>query len=522
MRAALVGALVLVAVALAWFWIGQPRALPPSPLAAEARVACVSYAPFEGEQSPFIPGIVIPPEQIDRQLAALARVTDCVRTYSTSEGLDQVAPLARKHGLTVLQGVWIGREAAANEREIEQAIAIAKAEPETVRAVIVGNEVLLRGEQRPEALAAYIARVRAAVPMPVTYADVWEFWEKYPEIAEAVDFVTIHILPYWEDHPVPIELAAAHIGAIRLHMEQALPGKDLLIGETGWPSAGRQREGAVPSPVNQARFFHELLALLAERGWDYNLIEAFDQDWKRALEGTVGGHWGFLDAEAQTKFAWGQPLSDHPHWTWQAAGGLLLALLVMAAGARARGWTLAKVALIALTAGLALPWWAEQALASSLDSADWVRAVLALALGLALAPLTVLALVRNERRPVLAALLGGAPGARGLARLLGLGLLASLLLALPWALGLAVDPRYRDFFNAALAVPAVCFLLLRPAAGPRLAESACAAVLALAALYSLANEGLENHQSLLWSALVLLLAAGLRPRVAAPAPAGPA
>ena len=26
-----------------------------------------------------------------------------------------------------------------------------------------------------------------------------------------------------------------------------------------------------------------------------NVIEAFDQPWKRALEGTVGGHWGLFD-----------------------------------------------------------------------------------------------------------------------------------------------------------------------------------------------------------------------------------
>src|SRR3546814_2538257 len=44
---------------------------------------------------------------------------------------------------------------------------------------------------------------------------------------------------------------------------------------------------------------------------------AFDQPWKRKLEGTVGGHWGFLDGNAQVKFAWGQPLSNHPFWIWQ-------------------------------------------------------------------------------------------------------------------------------------------------------------------------------------------------------------
>ena len=72
--------------------------------------------------------------------------------------------------------------------------------------------------------------------MPVTYADVWEFWERNRDLQDAVDFVTIHILPYWEDFPDPGRDAAAHVISIREKMATAFPGKDILIGETGWPS----------------------------------------------------------------------------------------------------------------------------------------------------------------------------------------------------------------------------------------------------------------------------------------------
>ena len=92
--------------------------------------------------------------------------------------------------------------------------------------------------------------------MPVTYADVWEFWLRHREVAAAVDFVTIHILPYWEDFPISARDAANHVDAIRRQMVAAFPGKDILVGEFGWPSAGRMREGALPSPVNQARVMH--------------------------------------------------------------------------------------------------------------------------------------------------------------------------------------------------------------------------------------------------------------------------
>ena len=143
--------------------------------------------------------------------------------------------------------------------------------------------------------------------MPVTYADVWEFWLRNREVASAADFITIHILPYWEDFPIPAGEAAAHVDSIRRRVVAAFPGKEVIIGEVGWPSEGRMREGALPSPANEARVVQDVLALGKRENFRVNVIEAFDQPWKRALEGTVGGHWGLLDdATRKPKFAVGR------------------------------------------------------------------------------------------------------------------------------------------------------------------------------------------------------------------------
>ena len=98
-----------------------------------------------------------------------------------------------------------------NRQQIETTIALAKQFPDVIQAVVVGNEVLLRGEMSATDLARTIRQVKAQVSMPVTYADVWEFWLRHREVPEAVDFVTIHILPYWEDFPIPAHDAAAHV-----------------------------------------------------------------------------------------------------------------------------------------------------------------------------------------------------------------------------------------------------------------------------------------------------------------------
>src|SRR5690606_17227007 len=149
-----------------------------------------------------------------------------------------------------------------NAREIARAIELANGHPETVRAIVIGNEVLLRGELDAGALAALLEDAQGRTDVPITYADVWEFWTRHAAvIADAVDFVTIHLLPYWEDEPVAVDQALAHVEAVLRQVETAIPGKHIMIGEAGWPSAGRMRGGALPSRVNAARFLRGFTAI---------------------------------------------------------------------------------------------------------------------------------------------------------------------------------------------------------------------------------------------------------------------
>ena len=300
-------AIAAAAIVAVWGWLGSTVQMPPSPLASGGKLYCISYAPFRGDQNPFGPDVPIDPRQIDEDLAQLKQITDCVRTYSIDHGLDQIPEIARRHGMKVLQGLWLSNQPDRSRHQVETAIALAKRFPDVIAAVIVGNEVLLRGEMSGPDLVRIIREVKAQVSMPVTYADVWEFWLRHREVAAAVDFVSIHILPYWEDFPIPARDAPSHVDAIRRRMVAAFPDKDILVGEFGWPSAGRMREGALPSPVNQARVMHEVLAHAERENYRVNLIEAYDQPWKRQLEGTVGGHWGIYDAyrrQAEIRLGW--------------------------------------------------------------------------------------------------------------------------------------------------------------------------------------------------------------------------
>ncbi len=512
-------ALAATAIVGAWAFLGAPVTMPQAPLAKGEKMDCVSYAPFRGSQSPLDPNVHIEPWQIEDDIAHLALITDCVRTYSIELGLDRVVEIAKQHGIKVLLGLWVSNTAEKNRVEMDKVVELANRFPDTIRAVVVGNEVLLRGEMSPQDLADFIRSVKARVPVPVTYADVWEFWLRYREVAAAVDFVTIHILPYWEDIPIPADQAALHVEAIRRRVAEAFPGKEILIGEVGWPSAGRMREGALPSPANQARVVQDVLALAKREHYRVNLIEAFDQPWKRFLEGTVGGYWGFLSAGSRAfKFGWGDAVSDHPYWRWQAGGGVLFAALVFAAailggrGQRPRAVAWVGVAVSAAAGGVFAGWTIENVPIESLGIGGWTRSLAFAAVALCAAPVAAAGITAKKPAPAFAHILGGreARPQKPLALAFGLVLIVLTVLAIEVALGLVFDPRYKDLpfapFAAAVTPFFVHALWAPRASGQRgAAETAAAGILIPSAIYILFNEGFANWQSLTLCAFLALL-----------------
>jgi glucan 1,3-beta-glucosidase len=519
----------LAAVALTWWWLGRPVEAPAA-AADPGRVQCLSYAPFRGNQTPLDEGTQVAAHDIEEDLSKLARLTDCVRTYSTENGTDQVPAIAQRVGLKVIQGLWLGRDRKKNRLRIDETIALAKRYREVITAIVVGNEVLLRGEMSAVDIAEVLREVKAATSMPVTYADVWEFWMRNRDLAQAVDFITVHILPYWEDFPISAARAGAHVDEIRALVAASFPGKDILIGEVGWPSAGRMREGALPSPSNQALVLQEVMARARAKNYRVNLIEAFDQPWKRKVEGTVGGYWGLLtSAGREPKFAWGAPVSDHPLWGWQMAAGMALAATVFAAAFAGRSKVvadigtpvLAGITVDALATGIAVPWAAPNAATESLGAGGWARGLALIAVSVAAPVAAAMMLSRGMAVPTFGRTLGRVadrPRA-ALAMASGVILVAATVLALQTALGLVFDPRYRDLTFAPMTAAVIPFAMasvIGARTGSRLgrsllgrAELVSAVTLAGSAVYIVFNESFENWQALWFAAMLVVLAVTL-------------
>lgn len=322
--------IVVVHMAIAWS-LNRPQDAGVD--VPSGKLRSLSFAPYREGFSPIEEKFPLP-EHIDADLGLIADKTHTIRTYSILGGMQPTPAFARKHGVEMIQGGWLGDGHDSNKLEIAALIEAVNANPDVVKRVLVGNEVLLRKDMDVDKLIGYIRQVKQAVKQPVSYADVWSIYLKYPQLMQEVDFITVHILPYWEDEPVAIEDAAGHVEKIVQQIQDKAHSlglnKPILIGESGWPAAGRQRGQAVPSVVNEARFIRSLIEVVNRHGWDYNIVEAFNQPWKSHNEGVVGANWGLLTIDREPVFPLTGPVYENPNWLLHFAWATGLWLLLIA------------------------------------------------------------------------------------------------------------------------------------------------------------------------------------------------
>ncbi len=482
-------------------------------------LASASFAPFRDGQHPALERFPSA-AQIIEDLEQLRGRVAAVRTYSSLDGMEIVPLHARRLGLTVTMGAWLSWDWERNEREIASLIRLAHTYPDVIKRLIVGNETLLRREMTPFQAIHYLKRVRSMTSVPVSYADVPEFLLKAPGIENNMDFLTVHILPYWENVPQDPRNIRPHLVKVYEEMRAAFPSLPIFIGEIGWPTAGRQRGPAAPSRVNAARFLAEVVNTAHDYGFDYNLIEAFDQNWKIQLEGTVGGRWGLADAQRDAKFDISEGIvQEIPEWPILALLSLTIGLLLWRwfqwqfPASSLTAWTVAGVmtqlwgamAVFALAVTLSLNYYlADQILGLTL---------IFLQFGFFFAYFVSMAHLDNRRENTVRMRF-----AQGF-------LLLLLVIALIWTNLLLFDGRYRDFplaefllpsfglwlfglysliFRGVLALPQPSLLI-----GRRISE--LLALLLITSGWSLLIfEGGENQQAMLWTGIIMLLSLLLR------------
>ena len=329
-----------------WRQANLPQAVPDY----RGPIAGLAFSPFQRGQSPetaHFPSA----DEIRADLTRAAEFSARIRTYTVQGVQGDIPVLAQGLNLRITQGAWLSRDPVANQAEMSRLIARTR-NARNVDRVMVGNETILRADLTPTQLAGYIRQARQALSVPVSTAEPWHVWLDHPELARSVDFITIHLLPYWEGLSAEdsLRFMMEKLDAVRA----ANPGKPVVIGEVGWPSNGVDIGAARASRVNQALFLRKFFAAAQARGLDYFVMEAFDQPWKTSFEGRAAGYWGMLDLDRNAKWAMIGPVQENPGWTnWAIGGALTAALLALGLLSRRPDIRLpGKVLLAALAQGL--------------------------------------------------------------------------------------------------------------------------------------------------------------------------
>lgn len=314
---------LLVSVAAAcvggWAYFNRPVEVPDFP----ENIWGYSFSPFRHGQDP-TKSIYPSESEIAADVEQLSQYTTRLRTYSVRDSLGEIPRIAQDYGMNVTLGIWISGDLIANEYEINRAIDILNRE-RNIDLVIVGNEAIYRGDVTPEQIIGYMDRVREAVKVRVTTAEPWHIWMKYPELADHVKVIAAHVLVYWEKEPTKHAVAGTIERAKQLRKQY--PKKRLLLAEVGWPSHGRARGQAEATPADQATYLRTLLTRLNSAGYDYFVIEAFDQPWKTSDEGDVGAYWGVYNVDRAQKFPFTGPVVAIPEWRTLAAMSIVMAVL---------------------------------------------------------------------------------------------------------------------------------------------------------------------------------------------------
>jgi len=287
----------------------------------------LGFSPYVDGQGP---GTVITTAQIGQRLRLVVDYTGHIRGWGSRNGLEYIPHVAAEYGIGAAQCAYLDLNPADNETE--KANLIAAAVRGNVHWAIVGNESLVSGKVNEEQLVAHLDDVRDGLDqaglagIPVTTAEAYGSWANthdglfqrdasgglvHAEVLRHVDLLFVHLYPFHEGTSIDTavsKLAAMYAEVVAAVNEVALD-LPVVIGETGWPSAGHANLDAVPSLANEERYFREVTAWADCAGVPVFWFEGFDENWKPNGYAGVEKHWGLHYANGDPKFVVPEPAS---------------------------------------------------------------------------------------------------------------------------------------------------------------------------------------------------------------------
>ena len=264
------------------------------PVSAQTIAVDVGFYTENGSQ----PGGPLSMETILGQLEAVAGFADTVRFYSSGGEVQKAYGTAHDMGFSIVGTAWLTREDTEENRQANQAeldALIDNCNNGYVQAACVGSETLLRGDLTAEALIEKIRYVRSRIPedIPVTTADSWDILLGSAAVRNACDLLMPNCYPYWGGES--IDEASESFARSMESLQAAARSKQIIVSETGWPTAGQTKGNAVPGGNSAARYFSEVREWSLSTGTQVLWFDAVDEPWKGLTEeGEAGAHWGLM------------------------------------------------------------------------------------------------------------------------------------------------------------------------------------------------------------------------------------
>jgi exo-beta-1,3-glucanase (GH17 family) len=277
----------------------------------------INYSPFHySGQSP-LNRTPVSEEQIIADLQTISGKFQVIRTYGvdSATALIRVAPLAEKY--TPNLKVWLGvyedgnYNGKANKIFLDTAIEQANAHA-NICAVVVGNECLpgdpvfnpVSVEQLIEDLKYIRSKIKKGILVTtcLTYGAAGD--NRGSRVAAHCDVMMINIYTFYGGVAIGNNQAINNLRDAYVRFVNRYPGKPIVIGETGWPSAPADKaiKEAVPGLANEEVYYRQIIGNASHLG-DTFLYEAFDEPWGPG--GNVWGpHWGLWDQNRKPKIKW--------------------------------------------------------------------------------------------------------------------------------------------------------------------------------------------------------------------------
>jgi exo-beta-1,3-glucanase (GH17 family) len=245
---------------------------------------------------------------IRADLRVLRSRFDSLITYDAVHGAQQIPAIARElHYRSLVIGVWDPADAT----QIEAALAAARAYPQLVVGITLGNELLFGHRTDAARLAQQLAQLHSR--RPALALSTSEPFHVYGEPGTAallaqLDFLLPNVHPVFQPwfhgagHATSVQFVVNVVTGLATHF-----CGPILVKETGIPTAP---PGGDFSEAAQAAFYQELrqrFPATPQRAFAY--FAAFDAPW-RAFDVTPVGparpeeaHWGLYDAQREPKAA---------------------------------------------------------------------------------------------------------------------------------------------------------------------------------------------------------------------------